>query len=76
MIEQDFNYTDSTVRGITDFFETRVENLEPQELEKKRPTVTTTTAQKEEETKQKEKSRYRFQPKLSRRLFHRQETKI
>ena len=29
MIQQDFNYTNSTVKVVTDFFETRVENLEP-----------------------------------------------
>ena len=31
MIEQGFNYTDSTIKEIIDFFETRVENLEPKE---------------------------------------------
>ena len=31
MIEQGFNYTDSTVKEMTDFFETRVDNLEPKE---------------------------------------------
>ena len=35
MIGQGFNYADSTVKEMTDFFETRVENLEPKE-EKKR----------------------------------------
>ena len=35
MIEQCFNYVDSTIKEMTDFFETRVENLEPKE-EKKR----------------------------------------
>ena len=34
MIEQDFNYAYSTVREITDFFKTRVENLEPKEEKK------------------------------------------
>ena len=29
MIEQGFNYSDSTIQGKTDLFETRVENLEP-----------------------------------------------
>ena len=35
MIEQGFNYTDSTIKEITDFFEPRVENLEPKEENKK-----------------------------------------
>ena len=39
MIEQGFNYTDSTIKEISDFFETRVENLEPKE-EKKSPAAT------------------------------------
>ena len=34
MIEQGFNYTDSTVREMTEFLETRVENLEPKEDKK------------------------------------------
>ena len=29
MIEQGFNFTDFTVKEMTDFLETRVENLEP-----------------------------------------------
>ena len=29
MIEECFNYADSTVKEMIDFFETRVENLEP-----------------------------------------------
>ena len=35
MTEQGFNYVDSTIREMTDFFETREENLEPKEEEKK-----------------------------------------
>ena len=35
MIEQGFNYADSTVKEMSDFFETRVENLEPKEDRKK-----------------------------------------
>ena len=31
MIEQGFKYADSTIKELTDFFETRVENLEPKE---------------------------------------------
>ena len=29
MIERHFNYADSTIKEMTDFFETRVENMEP-----------------------------------------------
>ena len=35
MIEQGFNYADSTIKEMTDIFETRVENLEPKEDKKK-----------------------------------------
>ena len=35
MIEQGFNYADSTIKEMTDFFETRVENLEPKEHKEK-----------------------------------------
>ena len=35
MIDQDFNYTDSFVKEMTDFFKIRVENLEPKEEKKK-----------------------------------------
>ena len=35
MIEQGFNYKDSTIKEMTDFFGTRVENLEPREDRKK-----------------------------------------
>ena len=31
MIEQGFNYAASTIKEMTDFFETNVENLEPKE---------------------------------------------
>ena len=31
MMEQGFNYADSTIKEVSDFFETRVENLEPKE---------------------------------------------
>ena len=34
MIEQGFNYVDSTIKEMTDFFETREENLEPKEDKK------------------------------------------
>ena len=35
MIEQDLNYADSAIKEMTDFFETRVKNLEPKEDKKK-----------------------------------------
>ena len=31
MIEHSLNYADSLLKGINDFYETRVENLEPKE---------------------------------------------
>ena len=34
-MEQSFDYTDSTIKEMTDLFETRVENLEPKEEMKK-----------------------------------------
>ena len=34
MIEEGINYTSSTIKEMTDFFETRVENLEPKEKKK------------------------------------------
>ena len=34
MIEQGFNYADSIIKEMTDFFETRVENWEPKEEKK------------------------------------------
>ena len=38
MIEQGFNYADYTVKEMTDFYENRVENLEPKEEKKKSST--------------------------------------
>ena len=35
MIEQGFNRADSTVKEMTDFFETRIQILEPREEKKK-----------------------------------------
>ena len=35
MIEQGFNYSDSTIREMADFFETRVDNLELKEEKEK-----------------------------------------
>ena len=37
MIEQGFNYADSTVQEMSDFLETRVENLETKKEKKKSP---------------------------------------
>ena len=34
-LNNDFNYTDANVKEMTDFFETRVENLEPKENNRK-----------------------------------------
>ena len=34
MIEQGFHYTDSTIKKMTDFFETKVKNLVPKEEKK------------------------------------------
>ena len=39
MIEECFNYADSTMKGMTDLFETRKENLEPNEDKKKSSTA-------------------------------------
>ena len=39
MIEQGFNYADSTIKEMTDIFETRVENLERKEEKKKSSTA-------------------------------------
>ena len=35
MIEQGFNYINSTIKEMADFFEIRAENLEPREHKKK-----------------------------------------
>ena len=40
MIEEGFNYADSTVKEMTEFFETRVKYLEPKEKKKKSSTLT------------------------------------
>ena len=39
MIELGLNYADSTIEEMTDFIETRVENLEPREDKKKSSAV-------------------------------------
>ena len=58
MIEQGFNYADSTIKAMTDLFETRVENLEPKE-EKKKFSVASKKIQ--EITQEKEKGRLQLQ---------------
>ena len=45
MIEQDYNYADSTIKEMTGLFATRVENLEPKE-EKKKPSVASKPSRK------------------------------
>ena len=46
MIEQDFNYEDSTIKEMTDFFESRVENLELKGEKKKYPAAAKKTSKK------------------------------
>ena len=43
---QGFNYVDSTVKEISDFFVARVENLEPEEVKKKSSTAAKKTKDK------------------------------
>ena len=50
MIEQGFNYADSTIKDMTDFFETRVENLEPKE-EKNKSSAAATKSKDTKSTK-------------------------
>ena len=58
MIEQGFNYADSTIKEITDFFETRIENLEPKDDKKK---VFCSCQEIQETPQEKEKGRLRLQ---------------
>ena len=46
MIEQGFNYTDSTIKEMTDLFESRVENLEPKGEKKKSLAAANKTSKK------------------------------
>ena len=39
MIEQGFNYADSTAKEMTDFFQIKVENLKPKQDKMKRSTA-------------------------------------
>ena len=59
MIEQGFNYADSTIKEMTDFCETRVETLEPKE-EKKKIFSSCQKIQQQEKSKEKEKGRLRL----------------
>ena len=52
MVEHGFNYTDSTIKEMTDFFETGVENLEPKE-EKKKSSAAAKKSNKKSATKRK-----------------------
>ena len=52
MIKQGFNYTISTIKEMSDFFETRVENFEPKEEEKKSSSPARKTKKKIKKRKQ------------------------
>ena len=51
MMEQGFNYADSAIKEMSDFFETRVENLEPKEEKKS----SSAAAKKSKKSNKKEK---------------------
>ena len=55
MIEQGFNYTDSTIKEMNDFCETRVENLEPRD-DKKECSAAFKNVKKSHEKKKREDS--------------------
>ena len=55
MIKQDFNYTDSTFKEMSEFFETRVDNLEPKE-DKKKSSAATKKSHKKDTKKKREDS--------------------
>ena len=54
MIEHVFNYADSTIKEMTDFFETKVKNLEPKEDKKK----SSAAAKKTKKSHKKRKKEY------------------
>ena len=54
MIEHSFNYADSTAKEMTDFFEIRVENLEPKEEKKKSSAAAKKTKDKKSLKKRKQ----------------------
>ena len=55
MIEQGFNYADSSIKEMTDFYETRVENLEPVEDKNKSSTAATSCHEIPQENQEEEK---------------------
>ena len=55
MIEQGFNCTDSTIKEMTDLFQTRVENIEPKE-DKKTSSVAAKKSLKKTKKKKREDS--------------------
>ena len=55
MIEQGFNYIDSTIKEMTDIFVTRVENLEPRE-DRKKSSVASKKAKKSNKKRKREDS--------------------
>ena len=55
MIEQGFNHTVSTIKEMTDFFETKVENLEPKE-DKKKSSVASKKSRKSPKKRKREDS--------------------
>ena len=57
MIEQGFNYADSTIKEITDFFGTRVDNLDPKE-DNKNSSVATKKIKKSYKKRKREDSDY------------------
>ena len=58
MIKQGFNYADSIIKEMTDFFETRVENLEHKEDKKK---IFSSCQENPHESQEEEKGRLRLQ---------------
>ena len=57
MIEQGFNYADSTIKEMTDFFGTRVEKLEPKE-DKKTSSVAAKKSKKSNKKSKREDSNF------------------
>ena len=57
MIEQGFNYADSTIKEMTDFYETRVKNLE-RKVDKKKASSAFKKSKKSHKKRKKEDSDY------------------
>ena len=55
MFEHGFKYADSTIKEMTDLFETRVENLEPK-VEKKKSSAAAKKSKKSHKKKKREDS--------------------